>query len=173
MPHVIVIRGPIGAGKTTTMNEAAKSLPDFSAIEVDALKRMIDQSEPSEWRRHVALNSALYMGRALLARGRSIITEVHSRWEEQSYEFLKLADSFQDTHLHRILVTAPYEVCLERARQRTVPDIRYAVDDRMVTDYYVNLQPTFGETVIDTSAVGPVEAARIVVDSLANNLVRS
>jgi predicted kinase len=169
MSHVIILRGPIGAGKTTVMKQIAQALPDCSAIELDGLKRMIDPEMSSEWRREVALNSAVFMGRTLLARGRSIVAEVHSRWQEQSYEFLKLAEDFADAELHRVLVTAPYETCAARVGQRAVDGIGYEIDERMLADYYVNLTPSPAETVIDTSLIGPAEAGSIVVHSVVNN----
>ena len=55
MAELVVIRGPIGVGKSTTVDELVRLRDDFSHADLDGMKLMIDSRVSSEWRREVAL----------------------------------------------------------------------------------------------------------------------
>lgn len=150
------------------MREAHALLPCSSFIEIDAIKRMLDPTGSSTWRRQLALDISLSLTDALLTQGRSVITETHSRWPEQVERFRAVAHSLPEVVFTSFLVTAPYEVCLQRATARQVPEISYPIDTRMVSAYYTGLDPLPGEVVIDTSAHSAVSAARCLVESLTS-----
>lgn len=163
MPNLIVLRGPVGAGKTSIMRALTEKIPDCSAVEIDALKRMIDPTGSSVWRREAALTAALSLTKALLERGRAVVTETHARWPEQTSQFYDLAHEVADVALTGVLVKAPYEVCLDRAKQRSVPGISYPINEAMVASYYVNLEPLANELSVDTTQYSPAETARDIV----------
>lgn len=164
MPNLIVLRGPIGAGKTSIMQEVCNRLPNWSSIEIDALKRMVDPHASSEWRRKVSLAGGLAMAEQLLQHGRSVITEAHSRWPEQSDRFQALAAKLATVTFKSFLVVAPLEVCLQRAAQRTVPGIDYGIDEPMVTAYHTNLDPLPNEPVIDTTWHSSAWGAELIIE---------
>ncbi len=167
MQHLVVLRGPIGAGKTSLMQEVSRQLPDCSAIEIDALKRIADPNKSSPWRRNVALETGAFMTRKLLETGRSVVTEAHARWGEQTELFREVSRQLSGVAFSSFLVYAPYDVCLERATARDVPDIAYAIDEAMISSYYVNLDPLPGETVVDTSVMDPAVAAQYIINSIS------
>lgn len=166
MPNLVILRGPIGAGKTSIMHRVRDELPEFCAVELDALKRMLDPQMSSSWRRNAALAGGIAMSADLLESDRSVITETHSRWPEQAERLERVASEIGDVSVHRFLVTAPFETCLKRAVQREIPGISYAIDATMVREYYANLEPEPGETVIDTSTMTLAKATDIVMQQV-------
>lgn len=169
MPYLIVLRGPIGAGKTSLLHSLAKQLPHSSVIEVDALKRMLDPYASSDWRRETAFEAALFMAKRALATGRNIIAETHSKQPEQQQHFSELARHTPGSIYKSVLVTAPLNVCKERSQARYVPGIQYAIDDQMVESYYAGLDPLPEEVVIDTSKVSSQSGALIIIKTLTTS----
>ncbi len=166
MPKLIILRGPIGAGKTSLMNSLARNLPNTSVIEVDALKRMFDPSASTDWRRKAAFDSALYMTKQALSAGRNVIAETHAKRPEQQKYFYDLAQKIPKLTYMTVLVTAPLKVCIERSQKRFVPNISYPIDATMVKSYYAGLKPLPNEIVIDTSKVTPKLGAQMILATL-------
>jgi hypothetical protein len=150
------------------MHEVHGRLPDSSVVEIDTIKRMVDPSGSSTWRRQVALDASVNLAQSLLEHGRSVITETHSRWHSQAERFQSLAAGLAGVSFASFLITAPYKTCLERAKQRIVPDITYCIDEPMVSAYYVNLEPLADEPTLDTSRYSAVSAAQFIVQSLSS-----
>jgi predicted kinase len=166
MPNLIILRGPIGAGKTSLMHSLANTLPNTSVIEVDALKRMFDSHASTDWRREAAFSAALYMAKRALSSGRNVIAETHSKRPEQQKCFKDLVREIPSLVFKSVLVIAPLNVCIERSKQRFVPDISYDIDERMVKSYYVGLEPLPDEIVVDTSSVSPQLGAEMILETL-------
>lgn len=166
MQNMIILRGPIGSGKTSLMHELRRQLIDCSAIELDALKRMADPSASSPWRRKVALETGVFLAGQLLRSGRSVVVETHTRWREQAERFRQATLGLPAVLFNNFLVLAPYEVCLARATARQVPGITYPIDEEMVSAYYVNLEPLPGEQLIDTTLYSPATAARHIIQTV-------
>jgi|GEM_PF-3714296 len=165
---MVVLRGPIGAGKTSLMQEVSRQLPNCSAVEIDALKRMADPEASSAWRRDVALETGAFMTQKLLENGRSVVTETHARWREQTERFRNISQRLSGVAFSSFLVYAPYDICLERITKRSIPDITYAIDEAMISSYYVNLDPLSDEAAIDTSVVDPPAAVNFIINSIQN-----
>jgi predicted kinase len=166
MPYLIVLRGPIGAGKTSLLHSLADILPNSSVIEVDALKRMLDPHSSSSWRRETAFEVALIMAKRALATGRNIIAETHSKQPEQQQFFSQLALDTPGSIYKSVLVTAPLNVCKKRSQARHVPGIHYSIDVPMVESYYTGLDPLPEEVVIDTNQVSPQLGALMIIKTL-------
>jgi uridine kinase len=77
-PKIIIIRGPICAGKTTTINLLKDKFVNASYIDFDAFKRAIDWTQPSPWRTELAFKSALNLAEELMKRNRNILADIHS-----------------------------------------------------------------------------------------------
>lgn len=148
------------------MKELCSQIPNSSAVEVDAVKRMIDPSSSSEWRRNIAREASAFLAGQLLGAGRSVVTETHTRWPVEKELFHKVARAIPDVVFSSVLVVAPRNVCLARAQQRFVPGIAYPIDQAMVDAYYVNLESLPEELVVDTTQHSPAESAVRVLDSL-------
>ncbi len=148
------------------MNELSAKIPKCSAVEVDALKRLIDPAESSPERREKALEASAFLAGLVLQYGRSVVTETHTRWPEQVERFQTVAEHIPGIVFSTVLVTAPLETCLARASARYIPDIGYEVNEQMVTDYYVKLEPRLNELVINTAKYSPSEGANRVINAL-------
>lgn len=87
-----IVRGPIGAGKTSVTNALYQRMPDHaSVVEVDGLKRMLDPTASSVWRRDIANSSAAYIIDQLLRLPRSAIVETHTKYPEEVERFSQIA----------------------------------------------------------------------------------
>ena len=159
---IILFRGPIGAGKTTAMGALREQIPGSSIVEVDVIKRMIDPTESSEWRRNVSLGTAAFLAGSLLASGRSVIAEAHAHDLSQRDLFREIAEA-HGARFGSVLLRPTLEVCLERARTRDVPGISYDIDDKMVRNHYDNIQLIDGEIIFDTATHTPKEVAVEIV----------
>jgi predicted kinase len=166
MSKLIIFRGPIGAGKTSLMQSLARILPDTSAIEIDALKRMFDSRASTDWRRKASFDTALYIAKYALASGRNVIAETHSKRPEQQECFSRLAQINPGLIYTSVLVTAPLDICIKRSKKRVVPGIGYAIDESMIKSYYHGLKPLPGEVVIDTTNITPGVGAQMIFESL-------
>ncbi len=149
---LIVVRGPIGVGKSSVAEALRqKASNPASTIEPDAIKRMLDPNESSEWRRRIAYDTSVFITERLLDVHRTAIVEMHTKYQNELKRYRLIAERYR-VPLVNVLLIAPLETCQERAAQRTVPGITYAIDNEMVKNYYCNLEPLEGDLVFDTSA---------------------
>ena len=57
-----IIRGPIGVGKTSVTQSLHQRIADrASLVEVDGIKRMLDPTTSSDWRRNIANSTAAFI----------------------------------------------------------------------------------------------------------------
>lgn len=163
--QLILIRGPIGAGKSSVVSALRKSLKAASAIDFDELKRQIDNTASSDWRREVALDTALYLCERLMKKKRLIIADIHSSHREQLDGFINLArqNGYKATSF---LLNPPIATCIERAANRTVPGITYRIDKAMVEEYWHNTVYVAGETVFDDPEIPVSEIADEVIKQI-------
>lgn len=164
---LIVIRGPIGAGKSSVSQATHDLIADHASIvETDAIKRMIDPNESSDWRRDIAHSSAAFIVEQVLKVPRTGIVEVHTKYPR---ELDRLADIAQrcGAPMLNILLTAPLEICKERAASRQTPELGYAIDHTMVEDYYRHTEPRPSDLVFDTAAMLPNQIAASIIENLA------
>lgn len=160
--HIVVIRGPIGAGKTSTMLALRGMLPGSSLVETDLIKRMIEPSSSSDWRRNVALRTGVFLAEQLLSEKRSVVVEIHAHDLQQREVFRELAQR-ATAQFVSVLLCPPLEVCLRRARERQVPDISYDIDDAMVQRHYEGVIRDSEELVIDTNELTPIFTAQRIL----------
>lgn len=164
---LIMVRGPIGAGKTSVCKAIYEQLADrASIVETDAIKRMIDPTHSSVWRRDIAHASAAFIIEQLLQVPRTGIIEVHTKYPSELDRLSAIAHKLK-TPVVNVLLVAPLETCQQRAAARITPSIKYAIDDQMVADYYCNLEPQTGDMVFDTSIMSTTEISAEIVSSLA------
>lgn len=161
---LIVIRGPIGVGKSSLARNIREQMPErVSYVETDAIKRMLDPSASSEWRRNIAHDSAAFIIEQILNVPRSGVIEMHTKYPSEIERLGTIAQRAGAT-LQNVLLLAPLEVCKERAAERDVPDINYAIDDSMITNYYCNLEPLPGDMVFDTTQ----QTTKSIADAVIN-----
>jgi len=150
MNRLILIRGPICAGKSTTASCLQNALGRCSLIDQDCLKRAIDRKEPSDWRDNIAFDTTLYLTNLLMARGRDIIADIHSSIPRQYDEYKKLALK-HGYKLFSFLLYPPLQTCLERNLKRVIPDVQYKTSDSDIKKYWENVYTVKDEQMFDTS----------------------
>lgn len=97
----------------------------------------------------------------LLAVPRTAIVETHTKYPEQLYALEDVARHNQARFVS-VLLRAPLAVCLQRALERSVPDIAYDIDEAMIKNYHCNLDPVPGDLVFDTAEL----STRCIADSI-------
>lgn len=165
MKELIIIRGPIGAGKTSVVRSLCQLLPNSSGIECDAIKRMIDPHESSEWRRDIAIRSGVFLAGQLLRINRTAVAEIHANRPDQLAQFRCIGRD-HNVEARTYLLKPPLDICLERVRGRFVPDISYAIDDSMVREHYGGILFEPGEREFDSSAASPELIASEIAEEL-------
>ncbi len=165
---LIVIRGPIGVGKTSVSKALRDTMPDrASCVKPDALKLMIDPNNSSDWRRQVANDTAGFLTGQLLEVPRTAIVEAHTKYPEEIERYAKIANSHR-VPLVNVLLTAPIDVCMERANGRDMTGIGYPIDEEMIRDYYQNLTALPGELELQTGRMGIEEAVFLIQERIAD-----
>lgn len=163
--HLIIIRGPVGAGKTSVVEELRKAIGNVSIIDFDAFKRQIDNSQSSEWRRQVALDTALYLCQKLMDEGRTIVVDIHASYPEQLNAYVELSRKNGYKEISYLLYP-PIEHCIERANRRIVPDIEYAIDEAMINKYWSEVFFVEDEPVYDDPSMTAKDISSAIINSL-------
>lgn len=132
---IVIIRGPVGAGKTSVVTELRALMKDASIVDFDSFKRQIDNKASSDWRRTLALQTAGFLADKLMESGRDIIIDIHSSSREQLDLYYALANR-HNYSLASYLLFPPLEICKSRAKTRIVNDILYEIDDEMIEKYW-------------------------------------
>ena len=162
MNRLILIRGPISAGKSTTAANLQKVIGACSLIDQDSIKRAIDKEKSSDWRAKIALDTTLFLADLLMERGRDIVADIHSSIPRQYDEYKNLA-SKHGYQLFSFLLYPPLDVCLARNVVREIPDVQYKIADDDVKRYWENLYKVDGEIIFDTSVVEPDELVQKIL----------
>ncbi len=156
--NLILIRGPICSGKTAVALALRDRLANASAVDYDAFKRMIDHRQSSDWRRAMALKTALFLAGLLLESGRIVIVDVHASYQDQYDSFQELAQKM-DVHFHSLLLLPPLEVCLKRNHDRPMSDpvynVEYLITDEKVRQHWQSAIRIKDEPVFDSSVLSP------------------
>lgn len=159
--QLIIVRGPIGAGKTSASREIVAQHEHVSFIEPEIIKNALDPTRSNEDRREVAIFSAAYTIGQMLLRDMSTVTEVHSRHEWQISRIDSVAREF--CLPATVLLKPPLDTCIEWNRQKELPVGVTPADDNRVRDYYENCYSIKGEPIIDPTDMKPSEVAKEIV----------
>lgn len=165
MSELIVVRGPIGVGKSSLSTALQKELSDSSFVETDVIKHMVGPDGSSPWRRNIAHDATGFIVEQLLQVPRTAIVEVHTKYPEEVDRYEAMAASLSAPLLN-VLLTAPLEICRERTVGRPMPGISYEPDYGLIDAYYCNLDPRPGDLVYDTSTLNPPDIVADIVDRL-------
>ncbi len=165
--NLILIRGPVGAGKTSVVETLRNKLNDVSIIDFDAFKRQIDNTRSSEWRRRIAFNTALYLCQQLMNEDRTIIVDIHSCFRDQYEHYVALAKQ-NSYRVSSYLIYPPLQTCLQRAGKRIVPDITYEIDTEMIKRYWNNTFFIAGEPIYDDPVMVPEDIATSILNRQSN-----
>lgn len=164
--ELIIIRGPVGAGKSSVVKELRKRISASSIVDFDSFKRQIDNSESSSWRRDIAIDTALFMTERVMHQKRAVIIDIHSSQINLLQRYVQLANNMQ-YKVTSFLIYPPLEVCLERAAKRIVPDINYQIDIEMINRYWSETVFIDGEMQFTDTSLSAADIAESIVDAIS------
>lgn len=164
-PQLVIIRGPVGSGKTSVVEAIRAQLEDTGIVDFDTFKRQIDNSKSSQWRRELALEIAITMTNRLMESSRFIVADIHSSMPEQMTAFQEVARQME-YKLTSFLIYPPLDVCLRRTEQRNVPDITYEIDTAMVESYWSNTYRIESEKEFCDPSKSPDDIAKSIIECL-------
>lgn len=160
---MIIIRGPIGSGKSTVANILRKHFPNSSLVDYDVFKRMIDHTKSTPWRQRMAFRTSLYLCEEIIKKKRTVILDIHSAKKYQ-YEGLKrLAEKYRFP-VQSFLLRPPLETCFQFVSKRHIPDIKYQINKTKIIEYWKKLYRVPGEPVFDSS--------RLTARQIANQILK-
>lgn len=114
---LIVIDGPMGAGKTTTSKLLNEKIPGTARIALSDVKRFISDFEASHTYNKISQEIILIMAEEYLKRGVSVIVEWAMKAERT--ESLTAIASKYDASSFIFQLDAPKELLLQRVLDRT------------------------------------------------------
>jgi|GEM_PF-1921017 len=161
MSRLILIRGPICAGKSTTAKSLLDEIKNCSLVDQDIIKRAIDKNMQSDWRDRIAFDTTIYLSNLLMKERRNIIADVHSSIPRQYEDYRQLAGKNNYLMLS-FLIYPPLEVCQQRNRAREIPDINYKITDEDVKKYWDNPYFVENEIVLDS----PILSTREIIEKI-------
>lgn len=162
MPKLIIIRGAICAGKTTTVCLLRESLPDYALIEPDVFKQMADKTKSSIWRKIIAEKTALFFLTELMKRGRGIIITLHGH-DLKMYRLIKKLAFVYRYQATSFLLVVPLKTCLIRNNNRGVPGMNYRIPKSKLINFLKNTKTIKGERVFDTSLQSTKEVVQNIL----------
>ncbi|MCX6740425.1 MAG: hypothetical protein NTZ49_04330 [Candidatus Parcubacteria bacterium] len=165
MPMIILIRGPICAGKSTVVSLLKEKIADISHIDFDAFKRGIDWTKRSTWRTRLAYKTAMFLAEELMQVRRSIIADIHSHQKYQYQGYQRLA-KIHYYKLFSFLLYPPLTTILQRDQARPLLDVRYRFSPKELTiDWYKTFRLP-GETLFDTSSLKPEDVVAQILQQI-------
>jgi hypothetical protein len=157
---IILINGPINAGKTTVGRQLAAMLPQAAHVEVDSLREFVAFLPLAE-AIPVSLENAAAVTRNLIRRGFHVVLTYPLGPEDYAY----LQEQFSDlgTAVHAFTLSPSLAIALSDRGNRAISDH----ERRRIREQYAdNLhQPSFGST-IDNSVQSPAETAAAILRTL-------
>jgi len=159
MKRLILVRGSICAGKSTTSRLVRRALRDSSHVDFDVFKMLIDDEKSSEWRRDLAIKIGFSLASELMKLGRTIIVETHSR--KYYYKRLERLAKANGYKLTSFLLEPPLEVCLDRNRAKMRD--KYKISDNKIKRSWRETFYVPGEIKFDTSKSSPQKIANKII----------
>lgn len=163
MNFVILLNGPINAGKSTVSKELCRLHPCMAHVEVDDLRGFIDWMPLFE---SIPLNlkNAAAVGRNFLEYGLDIVISYPLRLDDYKY----LVDSLNPYPVYSVTLMPPLSVAqTNRGGRELEPD-----EVERIAVMYQESPPRFETILIDNSEMTPTETASLILnwicDSAAN-----
>jgi predicted kinase len=161
---LIIVRGPICAGKSSVAQILRDSMPNASWVEYDVMKSMIDHKNSSSWRHKLAFHTAVSLAEDLMDAKRTIVMDVHSSSVYQYTELKKLAEAHR-YEFKSILLMPPLAICLRRSKLRNWENI----SEKKIREYWHSSFRIEDEPVFDSSQLSSEEIAAATLALIGAN----
>ncbi|OGN27933.1 MAG: hypothetical protein A3A33_04190 [Candidatus Yanofskybacteria bacterium RIFCSPLOWO2_01_FULL_49_25] len=156
----IILRGPIGVGKSTIAEELKEELSDgWVHLDIDKLKHVISK-DSSKLRTTIAHNVALYFLEQLIKNRFNVIVE--EIFKEKIYRDAQDLLGRYNYKILKVFLTTPVDVSIERDKNRK----NKTRGEKVVTDFHNQIKPLGEDLTIDTSKHSLEEAAELILKAL-------
>lgn len=159
MSNLVLIRGPICAGKSTILNLLQDLTQKCSTVRQDGIKRAIGKNKSSPWRNKIAFETTLYLTELLIKERRNIVADIHSSRLNQYRKYKKIASKY-GYNFFSFLLYPPLKTCIKRNYQREIPGVNYVITEKEIKDYWQDSIFIKGEPIFDTSKLEVLEIVK-------------
>ncbi len=155
---VLIVRGPLAVGKTTTSERLRELLAPCAVVSVDKLRRMTSDADLSQAQLELAKGNAAALAKRFLAAGYRVVIE--SVFERESHLRLVQDSLRRDATIRTVLLSAALETLSDRDSRKTSPN------EARVEEVYGRVR-SFGEDVViatdglDADAVADAVVSRL------------
>jgi len=163
---VIILEGPMGAGKTTISSLLHARLPRTALLGMDKIKWFLsDFQRDKDY--DIISKAMLAMGKSFLEQGCNLLIEQAFWKKEYAQPYIDMADeSKADLHFYKL--EAPIEVLTERAKIRPNTPGKPLVTKERIEENLKKWQENrydFGK-VLDTMKYSPEEIVGLIIQDL-------
>lgn len=119
-PFLIIVDGPMGAGKSTVVKALHRKMPSSALIMLDFVRRIISDFDLDNEKHHrIASEMLNIMIKKYLKEGYNVIIEKAITTEEDLKIFKKITNGKSKILIYRI--EAPLEARIKRVKERKIP----------------------------------------------------
>lgn len=160
---IIILNGPINAGKSTVTKLLWEMIPNTAHIEIDKLREFIDWMEGSEgWQ--MSFEAAIPVAKKFIEKGLNVIITYHI--SKESYEQIVTALKPYDNHIFAFILKPKLESLLQNRGSRQLNEKEM---NRIKETYNTATYSDYGET-IDNTNQAPQETAQIIYDKVKHTI---
>lgn len=156
---VVIIRGPIGVGKSTISELLERKLFNTVHVDVDKIKHKLG-GRPSKSRTLRAHQIARQRVRSLIKQKKNPVIEEIFRWDD--YSAMKKLIKNKNYNIVKVYLKASLDVLIRRDQTRTVKHKGY----KMVKEFYKKIRPVDEDLNLDTSKMNKQSVVRHIIQQI-------
>lgn len=160
---IVILNGPINAGKTTIAQLLCRKIPNTAHVEVDKVREFIDWMEGSEgW--IISFETAIEIAKKFVEKGLNVIFTYHISKED--YEEIVKNLHPHDQHIYAFTLKPAKKVLLQNRGNR---EMSRREINRINELYDREMYRSYGE-IIDNTNQKPDETADIIYEKIRLDL---
>jgi len=166
-PYIIMLDGPMGAGKTTVARSLHLKLSRVALLSWDELKWLVNDLQNTLEDKNLITEMRFEMVKKMLANGISVIVEGGFNKKERRDLYLELAQQ-EKLHLFGYYFVASEEILLERAMSRPKPNTEKEKisQENILKNIKNHPEREYGFEIIDTTLTKTNEIVEKIISSI-------
>lgn len=162
---IILLDGSKGAGKSTTAALLREEISDNIFLSLDEIRRAIPNSMATAEYNQLAYDKLLVQAESAVKEGKNII--IDCGLTEQKLQALEEMVDRMEVPLHKYFLEAPYDVLVQRVKDRDIIDDKTTDEARMkYVHEVVRDKPFTNYTTFDTSMVSTQDIVEKIIQDI-------